>query len=65
MECVFSQPHVKVLLQSKPYLFSIGALITFFYYTALLNAVECSVHLNGASQRSVVNYFSIFDRCYA
>ena len=35
------------------------------YYTALLNAVECSIHLNGASQRSVVNYFSIFDRCYA
>ena len=39
--------------------------IYFIYYTALLNAVECSIHLNGASQRSVVNYFSIFDRCYA
>ena len=23
------------------------------YYTALLNAVECSIHLNGTSQRSV------------
>ena len=39
--------------------------IYFIYYTALLNAVECSIHLTGASQRSVVNYFSIFDRCYA
>ena len=33
------------------------------YYTAVLNAVECPIHLNGASQRSVVNYFSITDRC--
>ena len=35
------------------------------YYTAVLNAVECSIHLNGASQRSAVNNFLIFDRCYA
>ena len=34
------------------------------YYTAVLNAVECPIHLNGASQRSAVNYFSITDRCY-
>ena len=35
------------------------------YYTAVLNTVECSIHLNGASQRSAVNNFLIFDRCYA
>src|SRR4029434_3791988 len=37
------------------------------FYVCVLSgyAVECSIHLNGASQRSVVNYFSIFDRCYA
>ena len=29
------------------------------YYTALLNAVECSVHLRMPSRRQVVNYFSI------
>ena len=29
------------------------------YYTALLNAVECSVHLHGPSRLSAVNYFSI------
>ena len=34
--------------------------ITFSYYTALLNA---SLHLNGLSQRSMVNYFRIIDRC--
>ena len=48
------------------------------YYTALLNAVDCSIHLHEPSQRSAVNYFcllhgssqcsgmltsSIFDRC--
>ena len=33
------------------------------YYTALLNAVECSIHLNGPSQRSAVGYFRMTDRC--
>ena len=36
-------------------------LIKTFYYTALLNAVECSIHLNGPSQ----HYFHIIDRCLA
>ena len=26
------------------------------YYTALLNAVDCSIQLHGPSQRSAVNY---------
>ena len=30
-----------------------------FYYTALLNPVECSVHLHGPSRLPVVNCFSI------
>ena len=29
------------------------------YYTALLNAVDCSSHLHGPSQRSAVNYFCL------
>ena len=29
------------------------------YYTALLNAVERSIHLHGPSRLPVVNYFSI------
>lgn len=33
------------------------------YYTALLNALECSIHLNGASQHSEVKYFHIIDGC--
>ena len=33
-------------------------------YTAVINAAECPIHLNGASQRSAVNYFSVTDRCY-
>ena len=33
------------------------------YYTALLNIVECSIHLNGPSQCLAVNYFPIIDRC--
>ena len=33
------------------------------YYTALLNALECSIHLNGPSQCSAVNNFHIKDRC--
>ena len=32
------------------------------YYTALLNAVERPIHLNGPSQRSEVNYFRIIDQ---
>ena len=35
------------------------------YYTALVNAVECSIYLNGPSQRSTVSYFHIFDCCKA
>ena len=35
------------------------------YYTAVLNAVERPINLNGASQRSAVNNFFIFDLCYA
>ena len=36
----------------------------YIYYTALLNAVECSIKLNGPSQRSSVNYFCIIaKRC--
>ena len=31
----------------------------YYYYTALLNAVERSVHLHGPSRLPVVNYFSI------
>ena len=31
----------------------------YIYYTALLNAVERSVHLYGPSRLPVVNYFSI------
>ena len=37
---------------------------SYIYYTAVLNAVECPIHLNEASQRSAVNYFSITDRYY-
>ena len=33
------------------------------YYTALLNAVDRSVHLHGPSRLPAVNYFSIIDRC--
>ena len=29
------------------------------YYTALLNAVECTFHLHGPSPLPAVNYFSI------
>ena len=29
------------------------------YYTALPNAVECSIHLHGPSRLPAVNYFSI------
>ena len=36
-----------------------GLCVTIHYYTALLNAVECSVHLHGPSRLPVVNYFSI------
>ena len=32
-------------------------------YTALLSAVERSVHLHGPIQLPAVNYFSIIDRC--
>ena len=35
------------------------------YYKALLNAVGCSIHLNGPSQHSAVSYFCIIDRCWA
>ena len=35
----------------------------FIYYTALLNAAECSIHLDEPSQRSAVSYFRIIDRC--
>ena len=31
--------------------------IVFIYYTALLNAVERSVHLHGPSRLPAVNYF--------
>ena len=34
-----------------------------YYYTALFNAVECSIHLNEPSQRSAVDYFGIIDHC--
>ena len=34
-------------------------LMYYYYYTALLNAVERSVHLRGTSRLPVVNYFSI------
>ena len=37
--------------------------ITGNYYTALLNAVEGSVHLHGPYRLPAVNYFSIIDRC--
>ena len=30
---------------------------------ALLNAVECPIHLNGPSQHSAVKYFCIIDHC--
>ena len=38
-------------------------MLDLYYYTALLNAVEHSVHLHGPSQLPAVNYFSIIDRC--
>ena len=33
------------------------------YYTALLKAVEWSIHPKRPSQSSAVNFFRIFDRC--
>ena len=36
-------------------------LVIWSYYTALLNAAEGSIYVNGASQRSAVNYFCITD----
>ena len=35
------------------------------YYTALLNAVDCSIHLHGPSQRSAVNYFCLRSLAWA
>ena len=35
------------------------------YYTALLNAVERSIHLHGPSQLPAVNNFLIIHRCKA
>ena len=32
------------------------------YYTALLDALECSIHLNEPFQCSVINYFRVIDR---
>ena len=33
------------------------SVIKLIYYTALLQAVECSIHMNGPSQHSMVNYY--------
>ena len=51
------------LHSQKLYLHSISYIarpeIIVNYYTALLNAVERSIHLHGPSRLPVVNYFSI------
>ena len=45
------------------FLLLIAMFAIYIHYMALLNTVECSVHLNGPSQRSAVKYFRIIDRC--
>ena len=44
---------------------SSACMVIILYSTALLNAVECSVHLHGPCRLQVVNFFFNNDRCYA
>ena len=52
---------VKYSLLAIVLILEIIAMFIFIYYTALLDAVERSIHLNGSSQCMVVNYLHIID----